>query len=89
MPMFSKHILFLPSVLAETAGLISNCRDCTLCGSAGSFSHFTGLLTCCVPCIKRSEGKFQALILLPKDDVRMKKRVEALILKQDHSCLLL
>ena len=48
----STHVCFLlrhdAAVHTETAGHISGCRGCILCGFAGSSSHSTGLQSCCV-----------------------------------------
>lgn len=49
---------FLPAVHPVTAGRVSGCRGCILCGSAGSSSPSIGLLSCCVPCITRSVRSF-------------------------------
>lgn len=50
---------FVPPVMT---GQVSGCRGCTLCGSAGSSSPSTGLLSCCVPCIIRSAPRILLLM---------------------------
>lgn len=53
--------LFLPVVHPVMVGLASGCRGCILFGSAGSSSPFTGLLSCYVPFITRSDQSLHAV----------------------------